>query len=179
METFFDDLYLNPIPVSKGARPGLLTSGLARKFFFVILEMPRRWPHAAQVMADAIDGLDASPLLPDLWDFYQDLERSAVSCNDQPSKEMYFNPPTNEEIVEEMLDVAQLVTKFAWGVITTEQDSGCQYWYPNVGEPPERFTGPWNPTLLNPMLIVSNTVRILQTALCFTFRSYVVKRTIR
>lgn len=131
---------------------------MARKYFFVTLELPKRWKQAASVLATVIDGGDASPLLPDIFDFYQDLERSGVSCNDQPSKEMYHDPPSDEEIVDEMLDIAKHTTKFAWGVLTTEADSGCQHWYPNVGEPPERFTGPWNHTLKNPMLIVSNTV---------------------
>ena len=86
-----------------------------------------------------------------------DLERSAVSCNDQKP----FAPPTAETIVDAGLDVLENVSKFFWAVIIAEPDSGCQYW---PFTPPERYLGPWNKTLNNPILIISNTVSLISVA---------------
>lgn len=85
------------------------------------------------------------------WRLYNDLERPAVSCNDAPP----FSPPSAEAVVDEYLDVYHNVSKFVFSVLTTEPDSGCQFW---PVKPVERFTGPWNQTLRNPILLVSNTV---------------------
>lgn len=81
-----------------------------------------------------------------------DLARSAVSCNDQ----VPFTLAPAEKVVDELLDVFHNVSRFAFSVVTTEPDAGCQYW---PVTPPERFQGPWNHTLSNPILILSNTVR--------------------
>src|SRR5882757_4354724 len=48
IEAFFDGLHLAPIAVPQGSRPSVLTSGLARKYFFVILEMPNKWKTASK-----------------------------------------------------------------------------------------------------------------------------------
>ena len=80
-----------------------------------------------------------------------DLERSAVTCNDARP----FAGPTPDAFVAAQL-AAMAVTRFALAVVTHEPDSGCEFW---PAAPPERFGGPWNATLRNPILIVSNTVR--------------------
>ena len=85
------------------------------------------------------------------WSPSADLQRSAVSCNDQ----VPFTPAPSEKVLEELLDVFHNVSRLAFSVITTEPDAGCQYW---PVTPPERFHGPWNHTLRNPILVVSNTV---------------------
>ena len=51
------------------------------------------------------------------------------------------------------------VTRFGLAVVTHEPDSGCEFW---PVAPPERYLGPWNKTLANPILIVSNTVRLTE-----------------
>lgn len=80
-----------------------------------------------------------------------DLERSAVTCNDvQP-----FAPPSEEEIVDEYLFDYVNVTRFIFGILTSEPDAGCQYW---PFTPPERFNGPWDHALKNPILILSSEV---------------------
>lgn len=86
--------------------------------------------------------------------YLSDLERSAVSCNDNKP----FKAPTPEEVIDEQLDVLKHLTRFALAVVVAEPDAGCQYW---PVTPPERFLGPWNHTLRNPVLIISNTVRSL------------------
>lgn len=81
----------------------------------------------------------------------RDLERSAVTCNDN----LPFPPPSPEEVINESIGTLKNVSRFALSVVRTEPDSGCQFW---PVEPPERFQGPWNHTLKNPMLIHSNKV---------------------
>jgi len=86
-----------------------------------------------------------------LSSFYRDLERSAVSCNDN----ILLKAPSAEDVVDESLKVLKHVTRFGLSVVTTEPDAGCQFW---PVTPPERFQGPWNHTLKNPILIHSNLV---------------------
>lgn len=116
------------------------------------LVVPLSWPHAAEALAQALAGsgtavLDAVQPRPD-----GDLTRSAVACNDQKP----FALPPAETVVDELLDVFHKVSRLSFTVVTTEPDAGCQYW-PVI--PPERFQGPWNNTLSNRILILSNTVR--------------------
>ena len=158
IEAFLDGLYDNPISISNPDSPGILTAGLARKYLFVTLESQLFRKHNAAQLAKVMNGGDASELAGSIWDFYSDLERSGVSCNDQPSKYLSEHPPSNEDIVDTMLHISKHVTKLAWGVVTTEPDSGCYHWGRYIPEPPERFTGPWNHTLLNPLLVLSSTV---------------------
>ncbi|THH28990.1 hypothetical protein EUX98_g5196 [Antrodiella citrinella] len=81
-----------------------------------------------------------------------DLSRTAVACNDQP----LFKAPTIEEMVDERLYVYQNVSRFAFAAENVEYvDFGCQYW---PAMPPEKFQGPWNHTLQNPILVLSNTL---------------------
>lgn len=119
------------------------------------LESPSSWPGAARAFAQAMDG-DGTAVLNGLshTQYLSDLERSAVSCNDNKP----FKAPTPEEVIDEQLDVLKHLTRFALAVVVAEPDAGCQYW---PVTPPERFLGPWNHTLRNPVLIISNTVRSL------------------
>lgn len=87
-------------------------------------------------------------------DFTRDLERLAVTCNDQ----LYFEAPTAEDVIDTSLRALRNMTKFAMSSMTTEADQGCEFW--NI-KSKDRFHGPWNQTLSNPILIVSNSVRPL------------------
>ena len=87
---------------------------------------------------------------------YRDVERHAVTCNDNiPSL-----PPTAEEEVDEWLDVYQKVSPLVFSSVTSEPDLGCEYW---PVTPPERFSGPWNNSLSNTILVLSNTVSRIRT----------------
>ncbi|KZT58682.1 hypothetical protein CALCODRAFT_230866 [Calocera cornea HHB12733] len=155
IEGLFDSLYERPMTVATSDTWGIFTSGMARAFFFRTLQRPLTWPAAATALSAAVNG-DAHPLLVlhnEMNAGYRDLERQAVSCNDAPKPPLY-EPPTNEQLVDEMLAVATDVTGLAFSVLTTEPDASCHYW-PVI--PPERFTGPWNNTLSNPILVMSNT----------------------
>ena len=79
----------------------------------------------------------------------------ALSVTSNPKYQKPFAPPSAETIVDAGLDVLENVSKFFWAVIIAEPDSGCQYW---PFTPPERYLGPWNKALNNPILIISNTV---------------------
>ena len=112
-----------------------------------------QWGAAAADIALAING-DGTAIYDATQASYKDLERSAVSCNDNRP----FAPPSPEEVVDELLYVYQNVSRFVFSTVTTEPDAGCQYW---PVTPPERFQGPWNNALRNPILVMSNTVRVL------------------
>ena len=107
----------------------------------------------AEAFAEAIEGngaaiLDANDAIVD-----RSTSRTATTCNDHT----LLPPPTIEEIVDERLYVYEHVSKFAFAAANLENDDfGCEYW--NVTPPPEKFQGPWNHTLRNPILVVSNTV---------------------
>jgi hypothetical protein len=117
------------------------------------LAQPRLWPATALAFKRAFQGDGAALLNLALLNSTVDLERSAVSCNDNAP----FSAPSPEDVINEGLDVLKTVTRFAMSVVTTEPDSGCQFW---PVTPPERFHGPWNHTLRNPILIHSNMVRL-------------------
>lgn len=117
------------------------------------------WSEGAFILHEAISGrgariLDRFQLNPNA-----DLARSAVSCNDNAP----FEAPTAETVVDEWLDVYKEVSRAVFSVVTTEPDAGCQYW---PVTPPERFQGPWNHTLRNPILIFSNTVSSNMKQVC-------------
>ncbi|EJT96858.1 hypothetical protein DACRYDRAFT_112199 [Dacryopinax primogenitus] len=154
LEAFFDRLYERPLTVADRRFWGIVTSGMARTLLFRMLQMPTVWPTTAVVLSQAILGDGQALLMLDtLFAGYKDLERQAVSCNDAPKPPLY-DPPTNEQLVDEILSVSKQVSKFAFSVLTAEPDAQCHYWPVN---PPERFTGPWNHTLKNPILVQSNT----------------------
>ncbi|KAI0343760.1 hypothetical protein BDW22DRAFT_1428303 [Trametopsis cervina] len=150
IESFIDALYYEPLSVHDAAVPGILTAGRVRMYILSLLQVPETWSEGAFTLQEAISGrgariLDRFQLNPNA-----DLARSAVSCNDNAP----FEAPTAETVVDEWLDVYKDVSRAVFSVVTTEPDAGCQYW---PVTPPERFQGPWNHTLRNPILIFSNT----------------------
>ncbi len=93
----------------------------------------------------------------------QEVNRLGVTCADSPPPQNPSEFPTAEELADIGLATIQNVSKhFGASVSISEPDGGCQFW---PAKPSERFTGPWNHTLKNPILIVSNTVRAME----FTF----------
>ena len=136
---------------------------------FIFLSSPSSWPRGSSALADAMSGNGTTILnillpqytnipLPDL-SYSEDLSRLAVTCIDSPPPASEADFPTPEELADIGLRTIRDVSKhFGMSVSISESDGGCQYW-PVRG--PERFTGPWNHTLRNPILIVSNTVCVL------------------
>ena len=118
-------------------------------FWVDVLVSPDKWPDAARTVDAAMNG-DPSAMLDgankkDLVD----LERSAVTCNDVRP----FAPVPPAAFVDEALGDLERVSRFR---LATVPDDGCEFW---PVTPPERFQGPFNASLRNPVLIVSNTVR--------------------
>lgn len=159
VEDWIDGLYNAPLAVPNATRPGILTNGRARLFIEGGLEGPTSWPQIAAGLAEAMRGDGAAVLNAVNTRELVDLERSAVSCNDQRP----FAPPKPETIVDAGMEVLKHVSRFFWSVIIAEPDSGCQYW---PVTPPERYLGPWNKTLNNSILIISNTVSSFCTRDC-------------
>lgn len=141
IETYINGLYYYPA--------GNLTAGRMRDFIMSRLPYPKRWPETAIAIADALSG-NVSTVLGLLGPSTLDMERRAVSCNDNNP----FSPPSSETIVDTWLKNFQEITHFAFSFPINEPDAGCQYW---PVTPPERYQGPWNKTLRNPILIISNT----------------------
>ncbi|KAH9854634.1 TAP-like protein-domain-containing protein [Lenzites betulinus] len=151
VEQFVNDLYYEPLAVPNATLSGILTNGRARLYLLGALISPTSWPDAAQAVAQAIDG-DGTAILNAVNEKDNtDLQRSAVSCNDQNP----FAPPTAQQVIDEQLYDLAHVTRFSLSVVTSEPDAGCQFW---PVTPPERFLGPWNNTLKNPMLVISNSL---------------------
>ena len=118
------------------------------------MPQPEAWNVTAQVFYDAMNG-NASVLLEHIGgsDVGIDVTRSSISCNDQKR----FAPPTPQAVIDEGLRATQDTSRFYFAVLVNEPDSGCQYW---PFTPPEQYLGPWNKTLKNPILIISNTVSL-------------------
>nr|VWO95568.1 N/A [Ganoderma boninense] len=153
VEAFIEGLYEQPLPAPDAIVPGILTNGRVRDFFLRVLENPGSWGMAAEAVFSAMNGnatgvLDALAL--QVAGDPADLQRSAVTCNDENP----FAPPTAETLVEAALESLQNISRFYYAAIVTEPDSGCQYW---PFTPPERYLGPWDNTPKNPILIISNT----------------------
>ncbi|KAK4047005.1 hypothetical protein OIV83_005691 [Microbotryomycetes sp. JL201] len=163
---FLDELYENgPVAVPDAARPGALSSGLARTVLYSSTNSPALWPAVSHAFAQAMDG---EPKM--LYEFLvkpfpsahaaniqTDLSRVAVSCLDSPPYKSQKQWPNASLLVDKTLAALSVSPHFAANVHPIEPDGGCQWW-PVAGRAPERFTGPWNNTLDTPMLIVSNTV---------------------
>ncbi|KAK7682661.1 hypothetical protein QCA50_014044 [Cerrena zonata] len=150
LESFHNSLLYNPLPVPDATMPGVLTAGRSRTYLTTSLETPSKWPMVAQLFDQAMSG-NGTGILSSLQQpgITVDLERPAVTCNDvQP-----FSPPSTEQIVDEYLFDYYNVTRFIFGILTSEPDAGCQYW---PFTPPERFNGPWDHVLNNPILILSS-----------------------
>lgn len=135
------------------------------------LQRPRAWPEFSTSLAFAMSGNGTSlynQLLRNVGvpePLRSDLARLAVTCIDSPPPDTKDDFPTPEELADiGMETIANVSRRFGMSVSISEPDGGCQFW-PVRG--PERFTGPWNHTLANPMLIVSNTVSDL-SLLCFS-----------
>ncbi|KZW03385.1 hypothetical protein EXIGLDRAFT_744177 [Exidia glandulosa HHB12029] len=96
IDKYLDALYYSPVPITNHSRPGVLTSGQARKTLYFAVMVPMVWPRIAKYLRLAIDG-DATPLYslhtnelvlppgpsPDAVPL-SDLSRVAVSCADSP-----------------------------------------------------------------------------------------------
>lgn len=161
---FMDKLYETPMPSIDSIVPAYLTSGTVRSKLYDAMESPDQWPRFASELESAIRG-NPAPLLnrilpdPDRQRYsHADLPRFAVTCIDslQFNKSDPSTFPTPESLARQIVARVNTTSKY-FGASTglSDIDGGCQFW-PVDGV--ERYTGPWNRTLANPVMIISCTV---------------------
>ncbi|QRV95060.1 Abhydrolase domain-containing protein [Ceratobasidium sp. AG-Ba] len=164
IERFMNDLYDSPMPSVNSIVPAYLTSGAVRSKLFDAMEDPFAWPQFAVLLDKAMNGDPApfmNPILPDLardrFD-HAELARYAVTCSDaRPfNKSDPASFPTPESLARRIVARVNNTSRhFGASPGLTDIDGGCQFW-PVEGI--ERYTGPWNKTLANPILVISSTV---------------------
>ncbi|KAG8724733.1 hypothetical protein FRC09_015206 [Ceratobasidium sp. 395] len=164
IDSFVYDLYNNPMPSINSIVPAYLTAGAIQSKIYDAMEAPSRWPVFASLLSEAIRGNPApflNKILPDLardrFD-HAELARYAVTCSDS----LPFNKsdpttfPTPESLARRIVARVNNTSKYFGGSTgLTDIDGGCQFW-PVDGV--ERYAGPWNKTLANPVLVISSTV---------------------
>ncbi|CAE6462105.1 unnamed protein product [Rhizoctonia solani] len=122
----------------------------------------RTWPTIAGKLKKAMNG-DPTAIMDDLVPDQNrpvadkgDLYRYAVTCLDS----LPFDGPSTWPTAEKLADAAinrirDVSPHFGISAALSEADGGCEFW-PAKGV--ERFTGPWNHTLANPILVASTMV---------------------
>ncbi|CAE6446454.1 unnamed protein product [Rhizoctonia solani] len=164
VEKFIDELYASPMPSINSIVPAYLTAGTVRSKLFDAMEAPPRWPAFARDLEDAIKGNPAPLLNKVLPDPARDrfdhgnMARYAVTCIDS----LPFNKsdpstfPTPEYLAQRVVQRVNSTSKYFGGSTgLTDIDGGCQFW-PVDGI--ERYAGPWNRTLANPVMVISSSV---------------------
>ncbi|QRV95061.1 Abhydrolase domain-containing protein [Ceratobasidium sp. AG-Ba] len=164
IERFMNDLYDSPMPSVNSIVPAFLTSGAVRSRLYDAMEAPFSWPEFAVLLDKAMNGDPApfmNPILPDLtrdrFD-HAELARYAVTCSDSRpfNKSDPASFPTPESLARGIVARVNNTSRyFGASPGLTDIDGGCQFW-PVEGI--ERYTGPWNKTLANPILVISSTV---------------------
>ena len=127
---------------------------------FVAMYKPRDWPKLASDLDAALDG-DGAPILNIVQ---QDVELNnsipastqyainAVTCVDGPR---FANNTDKGAILKHLVEEAKLAVDVAPHFAGLDKEV-CHHWQV---EPVERFDGPFNHTLANPILVIGNTVR--------------------
>jgi len=164
IETFMEELYENPMPSVNSVVPAYLTAGTVRSKLYDAMQQPSTWPLFASILEEAMRG-DPTRYLnrvlpnssPDRLN-YAELARYAVTCIDSLpyNKSNPSTFPTPESIARGIVARVNNASKYFGGSTgLTDVDGGCQFW-PVDGV--ERYAGPWNKTLANPVVVVSSTV---------------------
>ncbi|KAG9118313.1 hypothetical protein FRC07_007237 [Ceratobasidium sp. 392] len=126
------------------------------------LLFPSGWSDFASQLQSAMEG-EPGPLLNQiLSDPSRDpidkgeLGRYAITCADALPFQGPSSYPTPESLARGIISRIKNVShNFGGSPGTTDIDGGCQFW---PVDSVERFAGPWNKTLANPIVIVSSTV---------------------
>ncbi|ELU39432.1 prefoldin subunit domain-containing protein [Rhizoctonia solani AG-1 IA] len=175
VEKFIDELYASPMPSINSIVPAYLTAGTVRSKLFDAMEAPPRWPAFARDLEDAIKGNPAPLLNKVLPDPARDrfdhgnMARYAVTCIDS----LPFNKsdpstfPTPEYLAQRVVQRVNSTSKYFGGSTgLTDIDGGCQFW-PVDGI--ERYAGPWNRTLANPVMVISSSRCVNETDRCLKY----------
>ncbi|CUA68530.1 Putative hydrolase Mb2247c [Rhizoctonia solani] len=123
---------------------------------------PLTWTNFTLQLQSAMEG-DPAPLLnrfiPDpsreLFD-KAELARYAITCADSPQFNGTNSFPTPQSLARNTLNRIKNISRYFGGSPgTSDIDGGCQFW---PVDSVEKFTGPFNKTLANPIVIVSSVV---------------------
>ncbi|KAF8586360.1 hypothetical protein K439DRAFT_1659729 [Ramaria rubella] len=159
VDKLLDDLYDYPLPVYKANRPGALTSGMVKAHIFTNMYAPRNWPDLATNLAATIKG-NGTAIMNAIQDNIE-LDTSAkaqtaqaivaVTCVDTPPY------PVSVDVVaaiQKNIDEAVLVYEGTSRMFASLELDMCHHW---TSRETERFTGPFNASLSNQILIIGNT----------------------
>ncbi|KLO17987.1 alpha/beta-hydrolase [Schizopora paradoxa] len=157
IDMLIDKLHEHPFAVSHASRPGVLTSSMIKGFIFTNMYRPRSWPQLAKTLVSSRGGNGKSVV-----EFFQkpveldknipastDQSTIAVICTDSPN----YSEMTDKEVFDEIIR-------------ETAEFQGVSPHFAGMDIPPchnvqvkasERFTGPFNHTLANEILIIGNT----------------------
>ncbi|KAH7341494.1 hypothetical protein B0J17DRAFT_646788 [Rhizoctonia solani] len=158
IEAFIDRVYARPMASSNSIVPAYLTGGVIRSSLYNTLLSPATWTNFTSQLQSAMEG-DPAPLLNRLLpDPSRDpldkaeLARYAITCADSPQFNGTNSFPTPESLARNTLNRIKNISRYFGGSPgTTDIDGGCQFWPVDSAE---KFTGPLNKTLANPILIV-------------------------
>ncbi|KAH8111001.1 Alpha/Beta hydrolase protein [Phellopilus nigrolimitatus] len=152
-------LYEQPLAVWNATRPGPLTASMIQAMTFSFLYRPPNWPTLATNLAAALAG-DG---VPTVQYFLQNIELNttvaprttaaiyAVQCVDTPEFPADVDPTKALEDMLHEMTVAQQQTSHHFSALDIDL---CQHW---TARETERFTGPFNHTLKNEILVIGNT----------------------
>jgi hypothetical protein len=155
--TLMDQLKKKPMLVKNTEVPGLLTFDDIEFTVFYALFVPSTWPKLMEAIALALNGdakmlyeLSSSSNNADCTnDNSAMMARYAIACADADD----YSKTQLSEWLEFLSDYEKNVSTFAmfqWA----SPFLTCRHW--KRFEQQERFTGPWNGTFANPVLLVSN-----------------------
>lgn len=140
-----------PIPAPAADPPGELSHGDLLLSTFTPLRLPETWPQFAADLDAAASG-DASALetaarqMRTPEGFAASTTSSAVSCLDGPAQRPVADWP---EVIDDLTASSTL-----WGPVL-----GWWLWAPCASDwpatSPDRYTGPWDPTTPNPILLIN------------------------
>jgi len=157
VDALISKLYSRPLAVPKSARPGILTSSMIEAMMFTYLYRPREWPIFATHLASAMAGNGTSivEMFMDKVELNTTAPAStsaaiyAVTCVDTPD----FSDFTEDEAFEDLLHEMVLAQQQTSRHFTLDIDL-CHHW---KARETDRFTGPFNHTLSNEILVIGNT----------------------
>ncbi|KAH7100289.1 hypothetical protein BKA62DRAFT_706588 [Auriculariales sp. MPI-PUGE-AT-0066] len=168
VDGWVDGLYASPISYSSNSastRSGTITSGMVRALIYHTMVGPKYFPGLVDALARAMEGnhtalaaLTLPPLTGESSKHSGDVARSIIACLDAPQydKDKTDTWPTAEQLTDIAIKRLQEVSpRFGMSVSLFEPDGGCQFLAKAGNLQPERFSGPFNKTLKNPILIVN------------------------
>lgn len=142
-----------PIPAPTADPPGTLTYGDLSVALFVSLTNPDAWPQLAQDLEHALDG-DGSALLTLARAVLASTRTAAgeaptgIACVDSPARHNAGDWP---DVIARLIRVSRVGGPFV----------GWSNWAPCASWPAhadDRYSGPWNRTTPNPVLVIGTTL---------------------